>query len=76
MVCSRQPIHLKSLEDTGDWMGGPFASMETESGQTEPTFSGQMSAVLALSEGQILTDDFAPVDYLRATKNNNKKHGS
>ena len=64
MVCSRQPIDLTSLDDTGDWKGGPFASLQTESGKTEPTLSGQMSAVLALSEGQILTDDFAPVDNL------------
>lgn len=64
MVCSRQPIDLSSLDDTGDWTGGPFASLETKPGQSEPTLSGQMSAVLALAEGQILTDDFAPVDNL------------
>jgi predicted membrane-bound spermidine synthase len=64
MVCSRQPINLNSLEDTGDWTGGPFASLQTEPGQSKPVLSGQMSAVLALSEGQILTDDFAPVDNL------------
>ena len=61
---SRQPLDLKSLDETGDWSGGPFASLETESGQTEVTLSGQMNAVLALAEGQILTDDFAPVDNL------------
>jgi len=64
MVCSRQPIDLKSLDDTGDWTGGPFASLESEPGRTGPKLSGQMSAVLALAEGQILTDDFAPVDNL------------
>ena len=64
MVCSRQPIDLKSLDDTGDWTGGPFASLETEPGRSEPILSGQMRAVLALAEGQILTDDFAPVDNL------------
>ena len=64
MVCSRQPINLNSLEDTGDWTGGPFASLQTEPGQSRPVLTGQMSAVLALSEGQILTDDFAPVDNL------------
>ncbi len=64
MVCSRQPIDLKSLDDTGDWTGGPFAALQTEPGRAEPTLSGQMSAVLALAEGQILTDDFAPVDNL------------
>ena len=64
MVCSRQPIDLNSLDNTGDWTGGPFASLQTVPGQTEPTLGGQMSAVLALAEGQILTDDFAPVDNL------------
>ena len=64
MVCSRQPLDLTHLAETGDWKGGPFASIETRPGQAEPTLSGQMSAVLALSEGQLLTDDFAPVDNL------------
>jgi predicted membrane-bound spermidine synthase len=64
MVCSRRPLDLSSLEETGDWPGTPFASMETLPGQPEPKMSGQMSAVLALSEGKILTDDFAPVDNL------------
>jgi predicted membrane-bound spermidine synthase len=64
MVCSRKPLDLTHLADTGDWMGGPFAAIETRPGQAEPTLSGQMSAVLALSEGHLLTDDFAPVDNL------------
>ena len=64
MVCSRQPIDLASLDDTGDWTGGPFASMQLEPGKSTPTYYGQMGAVLALAEGQILTDDFAPVDNL------------
>lgn len=64
MVCSRQTLDLNRLEATGDWAGGPFASLETPPGQTEPTMNGQMSALIELSEGQILTDDFAPVDTL------------
>lgn len=64
MVCSRQPLDLTSLEETGEWTGGPFASLQTEPGHSEPTLSGQMSAILELAEGQILTDDFAPVDNL------------
>ena len=64
MVCSRKPLDLKHLADTGDWKGEPFAVIETKQGQSEPTLSGQMSAVLALSEGHLLTDDFAPVDNL------------
>lgn len=64
MVCSRQTLDLGSLDDTGEWSGGPFASLETVPGKSEPVFGGQMSAVLGLAEGQILTDDFAPVDNL------------
>ena len=64
MVCSRKPLDLNSLDDTGDWTGGPFASLQSDPGKSEPVYRGQMAAVLALSEGQILTDDFAPVDNL------------
>lgn len=64
MVCSRRPLDLSHLADTGDWSGKPFAAMETLPSETTPKLSGQMSAVLALSEGQLLTDDFAPVDNL------------
>ena len=64
MVCSQQQLELGALDDTGDWQGGPFAWYETVSGQTEPSMGGQMSSVMSLAEGQILTDDFAPVDNL------------
>ena len=64
MVCSRRPLNLKGLEDTGDWTGDWFAALETKPGESRPTSLGQMAAVLTLSEGQILTDDFAPVDNL------------
>jgi hypothetical protein len=66
MVCSRQPLDLNSLDETGDWSAGPFATLETPPGQTEPVYGGQMRSVIALAEGQILTDDFAPVDNLLA----------
>ena len=64
MVCSRRPLDLRGLADTGDWNGEWFAALETISGRSEPTLLGQMAAVLTLAEGQILTDDFAPVDNL------------
>ncbi|MBS0204699.1 MAG: spermidine synthase [Planctomycetes bacterium] len=64
MVCSRRPLELKNLADTGDWTGDWFAALETKPGESKPTYLGQMAAVLTLSEGQILTDDFAPVDNL------------
>jgi hypothetical protein len=73
MVCSRKPLDLKSLEQTGEWSGGPFASLETIDGQKEPALSGQMSAVIGLAEGQILTDDFAPVDNLLIPVFNNQE---
>lgn len=66
MVCSRQPLDLLSLDNTGDWKSGPFASLETPSGQKDPVYGGQMRSVIALSEGQLLTDDHAPVDNLLA----------
>ena len=64
MVCSRRPLDLMHLADTGDWTGQPFAAMETLPSEATPKLTGQMSAVLALSEGLLLTDDFAPVDNL------------
>ena len=64
MVCSLQPLNLNSLGETGDWQSGPFASLETNSNEPQPKLGGQMKAVLALAEGQVLTDDFAPVENL------------
>ena len=64
MVCSRRPLDLTHLADTGDWTGQPFAAMETLPSKATAQLRGQMSAVLALSEGLLLTDDFAPVDNL------------
>lgn len=64
MVCSRVPLDLKSLDETGDWTGGPFASLETIASSGQATKSGHMESILALAGGQILTDDFAPVDNL------------
>lgn len=64
MVCSRKPLDLRGLRDTGDWSGDWFAASELAAGQSKPTMLGQMEALLTLSEGQLLTDDFAPVDNL------------
>ncbi len=64
MVCSRRPLNLRSLQDTGEWTGEWFAALETREGQSNPSRLGQMEAVLTLAEGQVLTDDFAPVDNL------------
>lgn len=64
LVCSNQPLDLDRLEKTGEWSYPPFASLETRTAGQPPVISGHMSAVLELSQGQILTDDFAPVDTL------------
>lgn len=64
MVCSRRALNLRQLGDTGDWNSDWFAALETIPGESKPILSGQMAAVLTLAEGQVLTDDFAPVDNL------------
>ena len=64
MVCSRRPLDLRNLSETGDWKGDWFAALESRQGDAPPRRLGQMDSVLSLSEGQILTDDFAPVDNL------------
>ena len=64
MVCSRRPLDLRDLSTTGDWSGDWFAARETRQGETRPVNLGQMASLLSLSEGQLLTDDFAPVDNL------------
>jgi hypothetical protein len=64
MVCSRRPLNLHNLSDTGEWSYESFAALEHLPGEEKPKLTGQMASVLSLSEGQILTDDFAPVDNL------------
>jgi predicted membrane-bound spermidine synthase len=64
MVCSRRPLDLKRLGDTGDWSSDWFAAFEKGTVDAKSKLMGQMDAVLSLAEGQILTDDFAPVDNL------------
>lgn len=64
MVCSRRPLDLKQLGETGDWSNEWFAACERQPGDSQPRLLGQMAAVLTLAEGQLLTDDFAPVDNL------------
>lgn len=64
LVCSNQPLDLDRLEETGEWNHPPFASLETRAAGQPPAISGHMAAVLELSQDQILTDDFAPVDTL------------
>jgi hypothetical protein len=64
VVGSKQPLDLSHIADTGLWTGEAFAGWEQAAGQLSPKLMGQMDSVLALAEGQPLTDDFAPVDIL------------
>ena len=64
MVCSRRPLELTKHDTNPDWRGDWFAALESIPGESKPRLKGQMSAILSLAEGQILTDDYAPVDNL------------
>ena len=64
MVCSRRPLELTKHGTTADWRGDWFAALESVEGESKPRLKGQMSSILSLAEGQILTDDYAPVDNL------------
>jgi len=66
VACSLQHLSFDDLEESGGhWDTGPFAWSEAdESGQ--PRDSGEMTAILELSRGQLLTDNYAPVDNLLA----------
>ena len=66
VACSLQKMSFDNLTESGDhWSTGPFAGSERdESGRTVDF--GEMTAVLELSRGVELTDNFAPVDNLLA----------
>lgn len=64
IACSRKPIDFRDIGQAGShWQTPPFASRETAAGGTVSD-SGNMAELLELARGQILTDDFAPVDNL------------
>jgi hypothetical protein len=66
VACSLQKLSFEYLEDSGGhWDNEPFAWSEADpSGQ--PRDFGEMPALLELSRGQLLTDNYAPVDNLLA----------
>lgn len=67
VVCSRQPLDLfDSNRPAGQWDGWPFAWLEKDPDSGERSHHGEMAALLELSEGLVLEDDFAPVDNLMA----------
>ncbi len=63
-VCSRRPLSMRDLEQTGYWRGAPFAWMEAPAAGDQPVLGGQMDSLLSLAEGQILRDNFAPAENL------------
>lgn len=66
IACSLQKMSFDDLESSGGhWSTGPFAWTEA-SAEGEPQDRGEMKAVLELSRGLALTDNFAPVDNLLA----------
>lgn len=64
VACSRTPLDLANLESRVSWKIAPFAEYIATGDASEPTLRGQMASILQLAEGQILTDDYAPVDNL------------
>lgn len=64
IACSLKKLDLNDLKRSGGhWTSPPFAWLESTS-ETERVTSSQMKAILELSHGVTLTDDFAPVDNL------------
>lgn len=66
VACSLMQLDFDSLLSSGGhWMAGPFAWSEADANGTRND-SGDMPALLELSRGLKLTDDYAPVDNLLA----------
>lgn len=66
MICSKQPVDLRTLPIAENWVASPFAAQETVEGSDQPVYQGLFASILEAAEGAILTDDFAPVDNLLA----------
>lgn len=64
VACSKSPLDLTNLDSHVSWKIAPFAEYLAPDESSEPTLRGQMESLLQLAEGQILTDDYAPVDNL------------
>ncbi len=67
IVVSLQQLDLNDLkykQYTSQWYGEPFAWIETDPQTDKQKRGGQIDSVLALADGQKLTDDYAPVDNL------------
>jgi hypothetical protein len=67
IACAMRKLNLDDFgPDNEHWNEKPFAWIETDPQTGGATAYGQMSAVVGLSEGHILTDNYAPVDNLLA----------
>jgi len=64
VACSRTPLDLTNLGMVSDWSIEAFAEAIRTSPDQPAEYRGQMSSLLELAEGEILTDDYAPVDNL------------
>jgi hypothetical protein len=66
VVCALKKLDFSNLERNGGyWRNGPFAWCVTDrTGERRPF--GEMPSILQLARGELLTDDFAPVDNLLA----------
>ncbi|MCY2966990.1 MAG: hypothetical protein NT069_25710 [Planctomycetota bacterium] len=67
VACSLKRLSFDGLFESGSyWHNKPFASTERSADGETLVDSGEMPALLQLSRGIELTDDFAPVDNLLA----------
>jgi len=67
VVSSSRPLELfDSYLTAGHWDGSPFAWLVKDEKTGATVYGGQMPALLELSQGLVLEDDFAPVDNLLA----------
>jgi len=66
VICALKELDFRNLDRSGGyWKNGPFAwSWADRSGERHAF--GEMPAILELARGNVLTDDFAPVDNLLA----------
>ncbi len=64
VACSRSVLDLKNLSSNAGWNITPFAEFVRTGDSSTPELRGQMDSLLELAGGEILTDDFAPVDNL------------
>ncbi len=66
VICALKELDFRNLGRSGGyWKNGPFAWSRADANGERHLF-GEMPAVLELARGNLLTDDFAPVDNLLA----------